>query len=91
MKLTLRSTTINGQWAFALIIMLAILTGLKFFTMARHISLPLLTASIFGIGIIVLALAAIAFIKENDKSVMTFITLLSSLVVVIWIILQSFA
>ncbi len=84
MKIQIWSKTKVGQSAACFILLFIILMILKFFTYR----IPLPTPVIACLGIIGFILGTISVVKNKDRSLLTFLSILIGLLVVLWVVAE---
>jgi len=79
MKTTFAPKTNTGKWALGLSLAFIILITFKILG-----SMPLPTFSIAAIGLVGFIVGVFAIIKNNERSILTFIPILVGLVIILW-------
>ena len=81
MNIKLWSDYKYGKWAAGLTLLFILLMYLKFF--AYRIPLPSPVIAVFGVT--GMAMGITSFIKNNDRSILTYVSMVIGLLILIWV------
>lgn len=85
MKNKLWSKTISGKWAAVLTLLYIVLMSLKLFTLGISIRIPLPNPLIAVLGVIGFILGVLSFVKNNDRTWLTLLSIFVGLLIIFWI------
>ncbi|MGJ4850113.1 hypothetical protein ACH6CV_07665 [Bacillota bacterium Meth-B3] len=85
MKILLWPKATAGRWAAGLTLTFIVCMALKFADPAVPIRFPLPTPFIAGLGVIGFVMGVISAIKNKDRALLTWLSILIGLLVIIWV------
>mgnify|MGYP003414780312 CR=1 FL=1 len=84
MKIQMYSKTTLGKWAAILTVIFIAFMAIKLSALAMYIRLPLPTPILAFIGFIGFLLGMISFVKNKDRAILTWISIIVGFVIVFW-------